>query len=75
MIKSIIKKCGCCGKLFESIPKNCIHEKNNDEFDGYWWHCDCGETLFIPTKMEGSGFSAIWDSFIGKLEAIRKTHD
>ena len=44
---SMSKTC-TCGKHFESIPKNARFHSSDDEFEGWYWDCSCGSTLFVP---------------------------
>lgn len=43
-MKLIIKKCSC-GKRYFIVPKRAEMNKA-----GYWWNCNCENTLFTPFK-------------------------
>lgn len=41
-----MKKCNCCGKIYEKKPENGLHETEY----GDYYHCECQSTLFWPNE-------------------------
>lgn len=46
----IIKRCNCCQNSFREIPENATVVDDNSGFDGVYFDCKCGSTMFIPSE-------------------------
>ena len=44
------KRCGCCGSVHLAPPADARIADMGDAFDGLYWECACGSTLFLPAR-------------------------
>lgn len=44
------KICARCQKVWTKVPETARVMCEDDVFDGSYWECDCGTTLFVPAK-------------------------
>lgn len=45
----MMKTCSC-GRTHTEPPKDARVQNTGDAFDGIYWECSCGSTIFFPRK-------------------------